>query len=344
MKDNKIILYSAEPGGAEIISVLFKKIQSDKRTTNIKLEVYCGPRSAAVFARNCVEALEINLENLNDINIEKNDIVITSACSIPWVDTSEHFFWKKAKTTGAYSIAFLDSWQNYEIRFQIEAAGNLTNEKYIFPNLINCIDKIGLKEIQKFCHDNSVDLVAWGQPYLDEFVSGIQKHENKYPSIFFISEPISEVYQNQRGYDQYESLHLFLQKYFPKINAFSEVFIKLHPRDKSDRFDEIIKNYSLDNRIKIVKMDMTPSEVVGKGDIFFGMTSLLLIQAYLCGKKVYSLQPHLKGENLLVISKNNLVDTDFDNTFQPATSNGLQLGFKFDFEELYECISHRRSF
>ena len=164
------------------------------------------------FNKKNVEYIEIEPVKENDFLLlekYKPDLIITSATSLPFKDMSEKYLWQNAKKKSIPTIAMLDQWQNYSIRFS--GAEEKEKLKYL-PDYINCLNAIGKTEMVAEGFPAEI-LFEFGQPYLSLINNDSYDIENIKKKIgitgngkviLFVSEPIKEHFGNKRGYDQYK--------------------------------------------------------------------------------------------------------------------------------------------
>jgi len=62
----------------------------------------------------------------------------------------------------------------------------------------------------------------------------------------------------------------------------------------------------------VVKNESTSTELLSVYDLVVGMTSIMLIEAYILGCAVVSLQPNLKIKDPLILSRLNLIPISID--------------------------------
>ncbi len=224
------------------------------------------------------------------------DLLITSATSLPAVDMSEKYLWRQAKQRGIPSLAFLDQWQNYALRF----SGRQDHERLAYlPDWINCLNEIGRSEMigEGFAEAR---LLAFGHPYLSSLrqdlsavdVAGLRNalHISADETVaLFVSEPIREYYGDARGYDQYQVLDYFLSNLADEAER-PKILVKLHPKDSRASFNSLVKKFKI-MPLQFIGNELSPLECLAVADFVFGMSSIMLIDAYVLGKSVVSLQP-----------------------------------------------------
>jgi hypothetical protein len=334
-----VLFFSCEPGGAEVLIPVIRLLA---QTTPCRVIVLSYGLGAERFARKGTEYIEIaSLKEDDDAVIAafQPALIITSATSLPERDMSEKYLWRIARRAGIPSIAFLDQWQNYAIRF----SGVLASERLAYlPDYINCINAIGALEMVGEGFEPQ-RLVEFGQPYLASLahdaalldVADIRHGQGIAPDarvILFASEAIREHYGNSRGYDQYDALGLLLER-VSREGGGAVLLVKLHPKDAPAEYMKILGEYPALRAI-MIKNELSPLECIAVSDEVYGMTSIMLIEAYILGKKVASLQPGLKVADPCVLSRHGviplLLSRDVEAPIRWASSGPGS--FKFDFE------------
>jgi len=144
MSKKSILFFSCEPGGAEVLIPVIKLLTEQP---DYFVSVVGYGFALSRFAAKDVDVIEIEPVARGDFDLFTKfapDILITSATSLPSRDMSEKYLWVNAREAGIPSIAFLDQWQNYAIRF----SGAHDDERLAFlPDMINCINDVGRAEM-----------------------------------------------------------------------------------------------------------------------------------------------------------------------------------------------------
>lgn len=305
----KILFFSCEPGGAEVLVPVINLFTSRQE---YEVQVVSYGYGASQFFRSGISYMEISPVEKHDRSVVEKyrpDLLITSACSMPEQDMSEKYLWYQARQIGIKTIAFLDQWQNYVIRF----SGNSEQEKMAYlPDFINCINEIGRQEMGEKGF-GAERLIIFGHPSLSMIperikainVAGIKDKlgiAHDYPVVLFVSEPLREYYALDRGYDQYEALEMVVNVVKKSIGK-AIVIVKLHPKDRLENFNAIQLRLKEQHHLIFVTDELSPIECNGVADYVFGMSSVMLIEAYLMSKLVVSVQPNLRIEDPCVLSK-----------------------------------------
>jgi hypothetical protein len=307
--EKKVILFfSCEPGGAEILIPVIHSVISHTLHKVIVLGYGLG---AERFTTKGIEFIAIDPIALNDLTLFKKynpNFIITSATSLPERDMSEKHLWINARKAGIPSIAFLDQWQNYSQRF----SGVDELEKLAFmPDYINCINATGKNDMINVGFDRDL-LFDFGHPYLTTLegitsaldADSVRKRLGIDPGqkiALFASEAIREHFGDTRGYDQFDALRVFMN-----MLAFSSLkymaVIKLHPKDDLEEYKLILGEYSKINPI-VIHNEVSSIECIQIADCVCGITSIMLIEAFVLGKSVLSIQPNLKVNDPMVLSR-----------------------------------------
>lgn len=349
----KVLLFSCEPGGAEVIIPVARLLagtgEYDVTVTGYGYAIERFEKQGVPYIR--VEPIE--KDDSYFLSRFAPDLVITSATSLPVKDMSEKHIWRLARQAGVKSIALLDQWQNYSIRF----SGVTTQERLAYlPDAINCIDEIGKKEMIAEGFDGEI-LHPLGQPYLDRLADVVREIDcaairNKLKVaqdghiVLFVSEAIEENFGSARGYTQYDALRIFLKNVGASDDR--KILIKLHPKDDIAKFNQIQAEFP-QHALLFISSELTALECIAVSDSVFGMTSIMLIEAYILGKPVVSIQPGLKIADPLILSRYGYVKAMCDSTFEldmasTAVSAGRQeLGYKFldgQFLSLVKELAH----
>lgn len=299
----RILYFTCEAGGAEALIPIIKNMENDR---NYEVTVLGYGYASDRFNKQGIDFINIDPISRDDFSIfeiYKPDAIVTSATSLPLKDMSEKYLWQNAKKENIHTIAFLDQWQNYAIRFS-----GISHSEYLKyqPDLINCINDIGRKEMINEGFDDK-KLIELGHPYLATLKSiafdkisifnkiGILNVDKQI--VVFVSEAIEENYGNSRGYTQYETLEFLLSQDFLSDKF---VIVKLHPKDNIEKFKEF-KN------VLFVQNELTSLDIISVADFVIGMTSIMLIEGYILGKNTLSIQLN-SFEDLLLLSKYNFIN------------------------------------
>jgi hypothetical protein len=334
MMARKIMFFASEPGGAEVLCPVIRLLQEHAFDVIVFGQGHGADRfdRHGIGYRNMhIQSAEVAIETLREFN---PDYVITAATSFPWVDMSEKYLWVAAKSIGIGSLAFIDQWQNYAVRF----SGVKPDERLQYlPEHINCINETGKKEMlaEGFPEDR---LVLFGHPSLatlkEDYAkqsaavviakAGVEASEYQLDeTLLFVSEPLYENFGNSRGYSQYDALKYLLENVLSCRNK-ARVIIKLHPKDEREKYQRLLERFE-EIDIRVVHHELSSLECLTLSNRIFGMTSIMLIEAFILGKTVVSLQPGLNVNDPLVLSRYGLIPRlDFFDDFDPFAFDIIQ--------------------
>ena len=240
-----------------------------------------------------VDVTTMKRENLEELfNQKKPDVLVVGTSSGLSMDKLATAI---ATQRGIPSIAVIDYWSNYSLRFSDPDTKNLA---YI-PTKIAVIDDVCRDEMVAEGFD-SARIVVTGNPSFEKYADEVQQSTEE-GIILFVSQPFSELIADKSGIDYgYDEREVFQDviNALQEIGVENEIVVKHHPRTKDfSVFDSIILGSSLS-----VSTDKeTPTdELVAQSVLVIGMCTMALFEAALRGKKVLSYQPHLNNEDPLV--------------------------------------------
>lgn len=349
----KALLFSCEPGGAEVIIPVARLLAE---AGGYETMVTGYGHAIERFEREGLSYALIDRVEKDDASFLRRfapDLVITSAASLPAKDMSEKNIWGICRMADIRTIALLDQWQNYSLRF----SGQTPKEHLAYlPDAINCIDGIGKQEMIEEGFDRDI-LHPLGHPYLDRLHRiaetmdraairekfGIAAHEHV---LLFVSEAIEENYGVERGYTQYDALKVFLSNIAPA--AATSVLVKLHPKDRMANFSQIQAAFPR-HKLAFIAGEFSSLECILMADKVIGMSSIMLVEAYILGKQVVSIQPGLKVTDPFVLSRLGCIATLRDREFElnsigepvpaPGRTGRNKLGYVFLRKEFLSLVN-----
>jgi len=261
----------------------------------------------------------INLVKIKDFNIKfysdildkfKPDYIFTATSG----NNYEHNIRLLSKEKRIRTIAFIDHWTSYFKRFTF-------NNKTLFPDEIWVINNIAKKEAVEAGLPEEKIFIS-GNPFYEKIRKFIPKVEKECflrshdilvdkKIIMFISENLRESFPKDAkdkctlGFDEFTVLSDILNSFFQMHNKdlidFSKYLflIKIHPREKMDKFDSLIKNRKYNFLNIEVRKKIDPLTITYYSDYVLGMFSNMVIEALLMEKKVLRVQTGQIGEDLL---------------------------------------------
>jgi len=347
-KNKKIIFFSRDPGAANCVIPVYKKltnkhyIQTDLFGKDFALNKYS---EAGLNSKDISQIVSpLTYDSLKEFL--KNSGYTMLITGVESTDITNRLLWKAANELGIKSIAIIDQWLNYEMRFTFDELGKYKKDSpKIFPTFICTIDEYAKKEmITKGLPEEKI--IVTGQPYFETVIERyavinkerqkeIRKNlllEEKSHIITFVSEPIVESYADPFlfGYTEFTILDQIVRSLNSGVLNDSEQYvliIRLHPRNNKELVNEFMKNVSLPKNVKVLVEDkLLSQELISISDIIIGMSSMFLIEASLVGKIYSSVQIGLKTEDPFVLSRIGISKTilsydDLVLLFQNYTNN-----------------------
>lgn len=309
-----IITICGDPGGAKAIIPVIKKLEEHSYTQIINYAYNEGA--------NLLENLKIGYKNLPEkVNTdfikktyqERKPSLLLSATSFNKFNWEKYFIFE-TRNFNIFSMAILDYWSNYSLRFS-----NENGSMEYLPDKIAVMDEYARLEMieQGFPSDG---ILVTGQPAFDSLQSDREKFTlskkndirsllnvaNETILILFISQPLKILYgrngePNSLGFDEEQVLE-YLIKALEKISNQKQdivLLIRPHPREKESDYEKYCSN-----RIRIeISKDGESRDYLMTANLVVGMNSILLVEACHLGCTVLSIQPALNKADSLVTNK-----------------------------------------
>lgn len=296
----KLIFGYSDPGGANQIAAIVNYLKNKKYNKKVCFRILTdkhGYKHKDLLPH--IEIIDPRLDKVEEIILDfQPDKIFTAASLLSYI---EHFLIKVAKKHEIKSMTFLDHWTSYYEKF-------IRDGKTNFPDLILLSDDRAKKiAIEQGLPEKKLRIVGnLFYENLMNYLPSISRKEffdffeldmdNKI--LLFISDSISE--QNG-GYK--ESINKFG---FNEISTFSTVMeelkrleksgrlkiadfillIKLHPKERIDKYNHLITNLSFAKNIVVQTSDISNHDILFYSDFHIGMFSSMVIESIILGKKV----------------------------------------------------------
>jgi len=306
-----ILSYAREAGGAEVVAPVIKIL-------NKKYEILLLAKDYACerFKHHELKVIEIkSFEDILDVIKKKGmpGVILTSATSLPWNDMNEKYLWEWGRKNKVPSVAIVDQWQNYALRF----SGEKEEERLRYlPDRICIMDEYSKNEAVKEGIPKDRVIVT-GQPSFDRLAScrinfkdkekirnllGVSKDEIL---VTFVSEAIHRDFKDSLGYNEADTLNCIISSL---LNLLQEghrfaLVVKLHPQNRIEDFEQINFEKFKMLKIRIISKEVHPLDLIMSSDIVVGMSSILLVESILLKKPTISLQLNAKKDDNLVATK-----------------------------------------
>jgi glycosyltransferase involved in cell wall biosynthesis len=258
----KIAVACKDPGAANLIFYLLKYMQPKQ------VNYYTKNPSSNLFKRN--KSKRYSKKTIKDL-FRNMDIFI---CGTGTTD-----FEKKAliesKKNKIFSFSVIDHYTNYRERF-------LYKKKYFFPNVILTTSKEAFKKAKTVFPKKKISLIK--NYFLFDFQKRIESQKDKKKKyIVYISEP----YSNLNLDYEFKSLIYLLKNYDKMKFKSNKIIIKLHPRDKKNKYNQIINVYKKKLKISL-NSDIDNVKLLSQAEAIVGLCSYLLEVSSKVGLKTFS--------------------------------------------------------
>ena len=291
----KIMFFAHDPGGANAISPLIAPLA-------VEHDIF-------VFAKGPAQSKISGAAPLqeNTLASVKPDLLITGTCSN---DRTEKYLWQEAKGLNIKSMAIVDHWMNYGIRFskyglsEIERYNNDRTFDYL-PDYVIVMDEFAKSEMVKEGVPEE-KIFALGNPHFEAVLEsakdidsqktrrdlGIKEEEYL---ITFASEPYIEDYGSGPELDALKDL----LEIVAELKQNTKVIIRPHPKEKPEKF----------SRFNSVRVDKTTPycESILASDLIVSMTSMFLIEASILGKRILSYQLGASSPDFFILTRNHVL-------------------------------------
>lgn len=328
-------IFSHDPGGANAVAPLVKPLKEKGH----EVLLYGKGPALGVYQRSGLEGNDITAfgrgttqDDIKRFIKELSPDAIITATSAE--DMTERFIWKASRELDILSMAVLDQWMNYGIRFsgygisQMDRYREDGRHTYL-PGMILVMDELARKEAVREGLDESMIAIT-GQPHFETVLKRVRSfsHSDKTAVkaklgvkdgglvLLYASEPITKDYGPlYRGYDERTVLadiaHGLLGAE-PFLEKDVTVVVRPHPREDHTHYSDVPEELS-DGKIKYVVDSTTDSLLlISASDAVVGMSSMFLIEAAMAGKPVLSVQTGLTGEDPFVLSRLGITRTVTD--------------------------------
>lgn len=310
----KVLFYSRDPGGTNCAIPVYRKLS---KTKGIKAELWGRDFAIRKYREDELEYRDIgNLkkEEIRDLLSQFSPEIVVTGTS--YGDRTEQWLWKTAGKLGIYSIAILDQWLYYRIRFS-DSSGRLA-----MPDKILVMDEMAKKEMVADGFDGQ-KILATGQPSFEELwgkarkVSEADKRKIKEGLncrdgvvILFVSEPFSSALHVDVGFTEHIALGEFISAIKEvKPSTTVNLLVKIHPKQKPNEVRRFIQSLPIIKNLRLTMIaDLPVLPLILIADIVIGIQSTVLIEANILNKPVMSIQIGRKGPDQFILSKRGVIE------------------------------------
>jgi hypothetical protein len=216
--------------------------------------------------------------------LENSELLISGT---GWETNHEHYARKKALQENIFSVAVIDHWVNYKLRFE-------RDEEIILPNEIWVTDKYAFSLARKTFPETKIRLLP--NYYLENIVKKIryldsikEKHQ-KNKNILYVLEPIRDSWNTPDSIlGEFQALDFFISNINSITNSSNaNIRLRLHPSESANKYNEWAAKQKFDIEIS---RDTELASDISWADIVVGCQTYVLIISVEADKKVISSLP-----------------------------------------------------
>ena len=194
-----------------------------------------------------------------------------------------------AKSLSIKTIHILDFWSLYAHRMTLDNKHQFCPDYFIVPDL----------NAQRYAIADGINkgsIYPIGQPAFGDIkipnlnTKNFSAYEER---TIFILEPIKQDLDMRRGYNE-ETVLKNIEDILKSKDSKLKFDFLIHPRMNSNSIKKMLETFPKNNLGKIITSKITPLEILSSYPTICGMSSTLLYEAWICGMKIFSIQPNLK--------------------------------------------------
>ncbi len=271
-----IVFIAHDPGGYDVIMPIYRQISGSPGVAPALF--LTGP--AGGFDERYKKTEQEALTYLNRLIRNGEDFILVTGTS--WNSSIEPEAIRLCRDHSITTIAILDYWCNYKERFRM-------GDDYAVPDYYFMMDDLAVREATACGMDPSAMIVV-GQPGLDKYVKRRVVSYEAGKSILFLSQPLSAIYGDRLGYDEYSVAEDILRA--GEELGYS-VNIKFHPKETE----------GMREKYGHLEVEGTLEDIAGEFGVVIGMSTMGLLQCCLMGIPVISYEPNLAVKDVCIINR-----------------------------------------
>ena len=352
-----IVLYSRDPGGANTIIPLIVPLR-DKGFCirlfgkGVALDKY---RQAGFEGTDLGSLIPVISPAAirNFLETERPDLMVTATSAD---DFTEKFLWLAGTELGIPSMAIVDQWVNYGIRFSEFDVSRISsyrdNKKHPYlPTRIIAMDEFAREEmISEGLPPERIRVC--GQPYFETVLASKNSDASgNLPraipgvsdtdfAVVFASEPITLTYGESALHWGYTERTIFsclaeaLDIIANRSSKSMALIIRPHPKENPCGLADIAA--SCCSNVKwIIDTGSHSWELINRANLVCGMSSMFLIESLIMGKAILSIQIGLCRENPFVLDRRGILKSIVDkvelhNSLTEIICNSKQMTSAFE--------------
>ncbi|WP_415886890.1 hypothetical protein ACMXYO_02570 [Neptuniibacter sp. QD37_6] len=291
----KSIAVVAHDAGAANLLAFWLKDEVDRSEWHKFLFYVAGP--AEHIFRQLFPAAKYCAYDLQSM-IKKSDLLLSGTGAGSSLEYDARHY---ARQQGITSIAIIDHWVNYPIRFERDGQRILPDEiwvcdAYAQEKALNCFPEVCVRQIENYYLNSLVERIRT--------LSNDEDTHNGIKNVLYLLEPIGNYWGTDSG--EFDALEYFLQ-YLASLKAASEykIILKPHPSEPTDKYKGYVGEYG---KYSIeIAYDEELYSLIGWADWVVGCETFAMVVALSAGKDTFSTIPpwgkpcRLPYENIIQI-------------------------------------------
>jgi len=255
---------------------------------------------------------------------ERPSMVLLSATHHP----CERAAIEACRTSGIPTVGLIDTWVNYRYRFDWQADGLCLPDHLLMPDQTAIDEAVAEGLPLEVC-------TAIGQPAW-ECVQPLPLPAGR--RTMFVCQPLAERYERRLGYTEADAWALVREaaQQFPDL--LGPLHYALHPVGATPEGDQLGD----------ARLVSDGARALADVDVVLGMSSSLMVDALLAGRRVVSVQPGMLGDNLDPLSRQgHIARVESVDALQaalqvaPSASDGLAGMLAGSLDRLEQFLSER---
>lgn len=336
MRPNRFLFFSQDPGGTNVLIPIIRELGG-----TAYIAVIGKDNAIPIYERQGIPFIPINkitdkfdVENMKRIIANyRPDMVITGTGA---ADFFERYIWVASRELSIKSIAVLDSWCNYGLRFSDCTFKNMEqyDEKHkiaYLPDRLLVMDQDAKTECEKEGIDGNI-IYPCGQPFLqklsDSFAHVDQNDVEFYQQrvsggakkkiIVYASDNLSDsFFPDARAFWGYDEKTIF----FDILSAIEKVcskkenyvlVIRPHPKEKAGTWERVLNSLDLKGLKVVIDGTVNEEIAISSADLVIGMWSMFLMEAVIAKKRVMSVQIGAKKPASFILEEKGLIEPIFE--------------------------------
>lgn len=327
---SRIIAFSRDPGGANTVIPLVSPLRERGHDVllygkDTALGKYCQEGLIGIDIMAVVPAITPNALR-RFMEKEAPDAIVTGTSAD---DFTEKYIWKAGTELNIPSLAIMDQWNNYGLRFSNHGVNDI--EEYdrnrfhpYLPTRIVAMDECARMEMVEEGIPQE-RIVVCGQPYFetvlksgtDDFALAACRNRNHMSQdefvVVFASEPITKTYGENAGeYWGYTETTILstlihsLETIAKETGRRIALVFRPHPKETMADFRNLAEPSVL--RF-IVDENTVPWALMKSADLVCGMSSMFLIEAVILGRQVMSVQIGLQRDDPFILARRGIMES-----------------------------------